>query len=342
MSFLEYQKESPEFLNNYLKYKRYIDCSAQTTVDEAYYDLRTLFRYIKLYLYNNSNLYNITKDEFLKIDIKDITIEDLGKMNKNDLESYIFFLDNTLENISKTRNRKLASMKRLYEYLEVNNLISVNPTKFIQVAKIEKRQPKYLTLDESKTLLSNVINSDCKYNLRNYAITCIFLNCSLRVSELVGINISDIKMDNSEHSLKITGKGSKQRIIYLNDAVCEAINKYMETRPNLDKNNKDYNALFLSSRKKRISKRSVQEIIKLELIELMKSFEKKSEDYHTHTLRHTGATLMYNETDADILIIKVILGHESLESTQLYTQVSNKKLKELMQKFNVLDLKRKD
>ena len=101
MSFLEYQKESPEFLNNYLKYKRYVDCAAQTTVDEAYYDLRTLFRYIKLYLYNNSNLYNITKDEFLKIDIKDITIEDLGKMNKNDLESYIFFLDNTLENISK-------------------------------------------------------------------------------------------------------------------------------------------------------------------------------------------------------------------------------------------------
>lgn len=261
------------------------------------------------------------------------------ELTKNDLTNYLFFLDNTLENISKTRNRKLASMKRLYEYLETNNLINVNPTKWMQSATIEKRQPKYLDLNESKQLLANAINSDCRYKIRNYAITCLFLNCSLRLSELVGINLSDLKIDNSEQTLKVTGKGNKQRIIYLNSAVCEAINAYIKIRPKLDKSNKDYNALFLSSRGKRISKRSVQNIIKSELVELVEAEGKESKKYHTHTLRHTGATLLYNEANANIFVLKIILGHESLDATQVYTHVSDKKLKELMQNFNILDRK---
>lgn len=270
---------------------------------------------------------------------QDVTIADLERMNQNDLTNYLFFLDNTLENISKTRNRKLASMKRLYEYLETNNLINVNPTKWMQSATIEKRQPKYLDLNESKQLLANAINSDCRYKIRNYAITCLFLNCSLRLSELVGINLSDLKIDNSEQTLKVTGKGNKQRIIYLNSAVCEAINAYIKIRPKLDKSNKDYNALFLSSRGKRISKRSVQNIIKSELVELVEAEGKESKKYHTHTLRHTGATLLYNEANANIFVLKIILGHESLDATQVYTHVSDKKLKELMQNFNILDRK---
>ena len=339
MSFLQYQKESPEFLNNYLKYKRYIDFGAQTTIDETFYDLRCLFRYIKLYLNDRNKLNSISKEDFRNIEITDVTIADLERMNQNDLTNYLFFLDNTLENISKTRNRKLASMKRLYEYLETNNLINVNPTKWMQSATIEKRQPKYLDLNESKQLLANAINSDCRYKIRNYAITCLFLNCSLRLSELVGINLSDLKIDNSEQTLKVTGKGNKQRIIYLNSAVCEAINAYIKIRPKLDKSNKDYNALFLSSRGKRISKRSVQNIIKSELVELVEAEGKESKKYHTHTLRHTGATLLYNEANANIFVLKIILGHESLDATQVYTHVSDKKLKELMQNFNILDRK---
>lgn len=339
MSFLKYQKQSPEFLSNYLKYKRYIDFGAQTTTDETFFDLRTLFRYVKLYLYDKNKLVNITKEEFKKIDITDVTIEDLEKMNQNDLQNYLFFLDSTLENVSKTRNRKLASMKRLYEYLETNNLINVNPTKWMQSATIEKRQPKYLDLKESKQLLANTINSDSRYKIRNYAIICIFLNCSLRLSELVGINLTDLKIDNSEHSLRVTGKGNKQRILYLNSAVCEAINTYLKVRPPLDKSNKDYNALFLSSREKRISQRSVQDIIKSELKELMESKGKESAKYHTHTLRHSCATLLYNEANVDIFVLKRILGHESLVATEVYTHVSDKKLRELMQNFNILNRK---
>ncbi len=339
MSFLKYQKQSPEFLSNYLKYKRYIDFGAQTTTDETFFDLRTLFRYVKLYLYDKNKLVNITKEEFKKIDITDVTIEDLEKMNQNDLQNYLFFLDSTLENVSKTRNRKLASMKRLYEYLETNNLINVNPTKWMQSATIEKRQPKYLDLKESKQLLANTINSDSRYKIRNYAIICIFLNCSLRLSELVGINLTDLKIDNSEQSLRVTGKGNKQRILYLNSAVCEAINTYLKVRPPLDKSNKDYNALFLSSREKRISQRSVQDIIKSELKELMESKGNESAKYHTHTLRHSCATLLYNEANVDIFVLKRILGHESLVATEVYTHVSDKKLRELMQNFNILNRK---
>lgn len=339
MSFLKYQKQSPEFLSNYLKYKRYIDFGAQTTTDETFFDLRTLFRYVKLYLYDKNKLVNITKEEFKKIDITDVTIEDLEKMNQNDLQNYLFFLDSTLENVSKTRNRKLASMKRLYEYLETNNLINVNPTKWMQSATIEKRQPKYLDLKESKQLLANTINSDSRYKIRNYAIICIFLNCSLRLSELVGINLTDLKIDNSEQSLRVTGKGNKQRILYLNSAVCEAINTYLKVRPPLDKSNKDYNALFLSSREKRISQRSVQDIIKSELKELMESKGKESAKYHTHTLRHSCATLLYNEANVDIFVLKRILGHESLVATEVYTHVSDKKLREFMQNFNILNRK---
>jgi len=339
MSFLDYQKESPEFLNNYLKYKRYIDCGAQTTADETFFDLRTLFRYIKLYLYDKDRLNTISKEEFRTIKINDVTINDIAKMKQTDLQQYLFFLDYSLENSSKTRNRKLATMKKFYEYLEINNLIDVNPAKDMEPATVEKRHPKHLDLNESKQLLSNTINSNDRYKIRDYAIVCVFLNCSLRLSELVGINLTDLKIDDSEQTLRVTGKGNKQRLIYLNAAVCESIKKYLEVRPKLDKSNTDYNALFISSRQKRISKRTVQDIITKKLDELLESLGKEKKKYHTHTLRHSGATLLYNEANADIFVLKRILGHESLEATQIYTHVSDKKLKELMQNFNILDRK---
>jgi site-specific recombinase XerD len=341
MSFLKHQKQSPEFLNNFLKYKRYIEYGAQTTADETYYDLKTLFRFVKLYLYDNEKVNTITKEEFRKIEIIDVTIDDLGQITSSNLNEYMYFLAVTLENDSRTRNRKLASTKRFYEYLEVNNLIVRNPTLNLDSATTKKRLPKYLNLKQSKQLLANTINSDARYKIRNYAITCIFLNCSLRLSELVGINLSDMKIDNSEQTLRIHGKGNKERIIYLNAATCEAINAYMKVRPKLGKDNPDYNALFISSRNKRISKRAVQTIIKDELNELIEA-EGKDEDkksYHTHTLRHTGATLLYEENDVNIFVLKKILGHESLEATQIYTHVSDKKLKDLMLKFNILDRK---
>lgn len=246
MSFLKYQKQNPEFLNNYLKYKAYIEFNSKTTVNETYYDLRTLFRYIKLLLYNEEKVYSITPKEFKAITIVDVTIEDLNKVTQLNCNDYILFLSNILNNDVKARNRKLTSAKNFFEYLETNNLISINPIKNLKSGKVDKRVPKYLNLSESKQLLANTINSDGKFKIRNYAMICIFLNCSIRLSELTSINLSDLKIDNTEQTLKIHGKGNKERIIYLNTAVCEAIISYLNVRPKLQKNHKDYDALFIS------------------------------------------------------------------------------------------------
>ena len=330
MSFLIYQKQSPEFLNNYLKYKRYITFSANTTIDEAYFDIRSFFRYIKLSFYMKDKVNEITKEEFENIEILDITLDDLNNVTRDTISNYLVFLNYTLNNCPKTRNRKLASIKRLFEYLEIHNLIITNPTKFVKTAKIEKRLPKYLTLTESKKLLANTINSDDKYKIRNYAIICLFLNCSLRLSELVRINLTDIKLD--EKTLKVCGKGNRERIIYLNEACIEVIEEYLKVRPKLDKSFVDYNALFISSQKKRISRKTVQDIVKTKL---ENAFEEKEKDLHTHSLRHSSASMMYNENDTNILIIRRILGHKSLSATEIYTHVSPKKLRDIMENCTI-------
>ena len=334
MSFLKYQKHNPEFLNNYLKYKAFIEFKSKTTVNAIYFDLRTLLRYIKLLKTNKEKISTITPDEFKEIPIIDITIDDLNNITSDNLEKYIIFLANTLNNDVKTRNRKLASVKGFFEYLEVNNFIRINLTRNMKSGRVEKNIPKYLDLTESKQLLANIIKSDSKFKIRNYAITCLFLNCSLRLSELTSINISDLKIDDTEQTLKIHGKGNKERIIYLNSAVCEAINSYLLVRPNLGKDTKDYKALFISNQNNRISNRAVQTIIKDELLTLLNENPYKDK-YHTHTLRHTSATLLYNEKDVNIFVLKRILGHECLKSTEIYTHVSDKKLKYIMENCTI-------
>ncbi len=330
MSFLVHQKQNPEFLNNYLKYKRYITFSANTTINEAYYDIRTFFRYIKLSFYMEDKINEINIEEFEKIEIASITLDDMNNVTRNTISDYLSFLKYTLDNCPKTRNKKLSSIKRLFEYLEVNNLITINPTKFITTAKVEKRLPKYLTLEESKILLATTIKSEDKNKIRNYAIICLFLNCGLRLSELVSINLTDMKLD--ERTIKIYGKGNRERIIYLNEACIEVISEYLKIRQKLNRTFKDYNALFLSSRNKRISRRSVQTIIENEI---NKAFEDSKKDLHTHSLRHSSATMMYNENNIDILIIRRILGHKSLKATEIYTHVSPKKLRYIMENCTI-------
>lgn len=330
MSFIEYREYNPEFINAFLNYQAFITFKSNSTVDEMYLDIRTFLRYIK-YI-NTSNNKEFKIEEFRKIDIKDLTLQDMNKITFNTINDFIYFLKYSLDNSAKSRNRKLASIKKLFAYLDSQNLINSNPTKNINRAKVEKRQPKYLNLNESKELLSKTIISENKYKTRNYAITCILLNCCIRLNELVSINLGDIKFD--ERTVKIHGKGNKERILYLNDAVLEAIKKYLEVRPQLNSAYPDYKALFLSNRNQRISRRNVQQIIKNEITH---TFNEIKKNIHTHSLRHTGATLMYDINNTDIKVIQEILGHISISSTEIYTHVSDKRLKELMQNFNILD-----
>lgn len=327
MYFLSRQKDNPDFLNDYLQYYCFIQFASEKTVDEAYFDLRTFLRYIKSSI-QKQNIENL--EELKEIKIDDLTLNDMNNIRTQDIENYIFFLRYTLNNLPKTRNRKLSSIKKFFDYLVLNNYVSFNYARNIKSAKIEKRIPKHLTLEESKKMLAKTIQSNKPYSIRNYAITCLFLNCGVRLSELINIDLTDIKLD--EMTLRVTGKGNKQRIIYLNDATKEAIEKYLTIRPKLNINYNDKNALFISERKRRISKRAVQNIIEQEL-KLV--FDEDKDGYHTHTLRHTSATLLYDINQTDIMIIKQILGHTSLKATEIYTHVSNQKLKEYMQNFTI-------
>lgn len=329
MSFLSSQNENPDYLNFYLKYTRYISLYAETTVNEIYNDIKTFFRYL-IFINNQKEYPDFTIEKFKTIEIKNVTIEMLESIKPYILNDYLYFLRYTLDNSAKTRNRKLASLKNFFKYLEKTNLISFNPTQHAKYANVEKRLPKYLNLDESKILLSKTITTNTRNTIRDYAIECLFLNCCLRLAELVGTNLTDIKLD--EKTLKVTGKGNIQRIVYLNDATLEAIEEYLKIRPSLPNTNPDYNALFLSERKKRISRRNVQLITEKCL---KNAFSDSKDDLHTHSLRHTGATLMHNENNANILIIQKILGHKLLSSTEIYTHVTNKKMKEIMENCTI-------
>lgn len=203
-------------------------------------------------------------------------------------------------------------------------IINENPAIGIKTPKLEKRMPKYLSLDDSKKLLSVTLDDNDENKERDYAIITLFLNCGLRLSELVGINISNI--DFSEYKLTVIGKGNKERTIYLNEACIEAIQEYIKVRPKegVKKDSKGSDkALFLSKRNERISNRTVQYIVKRELQKAGLDTSK----YSTHKLRHTAATLMYQYGNVDIRALQELLGHESIATTEIYTHVSNEQVR---------------
>ena len=181
--------------------------------------------------------------------------------------------------------------------------------------------PKYLSLDESKTLLNVSKDEDNRNNTRDYAIITLFLNCGIRLSELVNINIKDITF--SEQKLNVIGKGNKERTIYLNKACVDAINEHLVIRPKEGIKYDSTDALFLSERRERISNRTVQVIVKRELQKAGLDTNK----YSVHKLRHTAATLMYQYGNVDIRALQELLGHESISTTEIYTHVDNSQVR---------------
>ena len=228
-------------------------------------------------------------------------------------------LDKNRGNGNSAKARKVASIRSFFDYLHTKiNLIEKNPANNLEFPKTDNRQPVYLTLEQAKSLLDTISNNPNElFRKRDYAIVTLFLNCGLRLSELVSIDIHKIKED----TLTVIGKGNKERTIYLNDACKEALNDYIKIRP---KDAKDEKALFLSKRKNRISTRAVQHMID-------KYLEKTGLDpsiYSTHKLRHTAATLMYKYGNVDIRALQDILGHENVATTQIYTHIDDERLRE--------------
>ena len=300
---------TPGLVMDFLNYMETIKGKSKLTVQEYYYDLRLFFRFVKVHK-------RLTQEEqFEKIDISDINIDLIREITLSDLYSYISYASRERDNIAASRARKVASLKSFFNYLaKKEKLINYNPASELESPKVLKRLPKYLNLDESKELLKAVEGNNRE---RDYAILTLFLNCGLRLSELVGINISNIRND----TLRVIGKGDKERTIYLNNACIEAIERYKKVRPN--NRVKDKNALFLSERKQRISPKTVQYLVK----KYIRAAGLDTERYSTHKLRHTAATLMYKHGNVDINALQHILGHESISTTEIYTHVDNSQLK---------------
>ncbi len=302
--------ELPVLVQQYLQYIEVVKGHSMQTVDEYASDLRTFFRFLA----KNKGLYSINEDDE-NIDLSPIDINFIKKITLNDAYQFLIYLKNTRDNNESTRARKVISIRRFFTYLSDNlGIIENNPMKNLDIPKTKKALPKYLTLEEAEKLLSVI---DGPYKERDYAIITLFLNCGMRLSELVSINYNDIKTDGA---LIITGKGNKERKIYLNNACLKAINEYLKVKPVDGIKDK---ALFLSSRNQRISPKTVQHIVYAYLDKA--GFGNRG--LSVHKLRHTAATLMYQHGNVDLLLLKEILGHENLGTTEIYTHIANEELK---------------
>jgi integrase/recombinase XerD len=318
-----YDFEMPVVLRDFLNYLQTIKGKSINTVQVYFYDLRIFFRFLKIH----RNLIG-ANTEFDEIQITDVDIDLLKTVVLSDLYAYMSFVSNKRDNTSHARARKVASLKSFFNYLSTKaKLLDKNPTTELESPKILKRLPRYLNVEESKKLLVSVSTTENEYTVRDYAIITIFLNCGIRLSELVGINLYNIK----DNALTVIGKGDKERSIPLNNACLRAIDEYLKVRP--VNGVKDKGALFLSRRKQRISKESVQKIVKKYIIEAGLDPHR----YSTHKLRHTAATLMYKYGNVDIRALQEILGHESISTTEIYTHLDQQQLKEAVNKNPLSD-----
>lgn len=307
-----FEFEMPAYLRDFLNYMTTIQGKSPNTILVYFYDLRLFMRFIKMHFGLASK--NQPIDD---IPISDIDISVVKKITLSDIYTYMSFVSSNRNNSSHARARKVASLRSFFNYLfSKAKLISFNPAAELESPKIMKRLPRYLNVNESKKLLSSV---EGKHSERDYAIITLFLNCGIRLSELVGINLNNIKNE----VITVIGKGNKERAIPLNDACLAALDKYINVR-NKIKNIKEPQALFLSERKTRISKRMVQNIVKKYIL----SAGLDPQRYSVHKLRHTAATLMYKYGQVDIRTLQELLGHESIATTEIYTHLDKQQLKD--------------
>ena len=309
----------PDFVKDFLIYMQNIKNRSKSTIREYHYDLRDLFRFLKLYKIDKIKFDNITDELIDNTDIVNLNIDFVKKIELSDLYEYLNYLSNMRSDKPATRARKIAAIKSFFNYVTFKQkLLDKNPAVELETPKLGKRLPKYLSLDESVALLHSI---DGKNEKRDTCIITLFLNCGLRLSELVAINFKDIKGD----VLNVIGKGDKERSIYLNESCRKALKEYIAVRP---KDVKDHDALFISERGTRIGRRTVEMMVK-KYITLAGLDPKK---YSPHKLRHTAATLMHKYGGVDIRSLQQILGHESVSTTEIYTHVDSEQVKEALEK----------
>ena len=309
--------DCPQILRDFLVYHETIKGQSSRTISEYYLDLRMFLRFIKL-MRNDMPMHTDLAD----IPIRDINIDFIRQITSSEVFDFLSYLANDRINTdtqehgiaSAARARKLSAIKSFYKYLTIRTKqLDENPVADLEYPKLRKSLPKYLTLEQSAALLKAVSGPNEK---RDYAILMIFLNCGIRRSELVGLNITDVYEDR----LRVVGKGNKERIVYFGAACRKAIDDYLPERNK--KTLSDNRALFGSRDSNRISVTAVHRLIKKYL--LMAGLD--ADQFSAHKLRHTAATMMLSG-GVDVRTVQEVLGHENLNTTQIYTHIESTELK---------------
>ena len=318
-------KNCPTLLRDFLFYMETIRGRSVKTVEAYYTDLHTFFCFMKTYKgFCDSNL--STKD----MDISDIDLEFIKSITLSDVYEYLNYTMSERENNAKTRARKVSSLRSFYKYLTTKaTVLEENPIQELEIPALKKSLPKYLSLEQSLELLSHVDSSSPK---RDYCMITLFLNCGIRLSELVGLNLSSVHF--AAKTMTVLGKGNKERLLYLNNACIRSLEEYLKERSQI-KSIKDKNALFLSSRGTRITARRVQQIIQRSLEQAGLA----GQGFSTHKLRHTAATLLYQQGGVDIRVLQQMLGHVNLGTTEIYTHTSSQQLKEAAESSPLKDVR---
>ncbi len=312
--------DCPQILREFLIYHENIKGQSQLTISEYYLDLRMFLRFIRL-MRSDMPVHANLND----IDIKDIDLAFIQSIDTSDIFDFLSYLanDRTVNPDSaspdygisaSSRARKLSAIKSFYKYLTVRTKqLEDNPVADLEYPKLRKSLPKYLTLEQSAALLQAVSGQNEK---RDYAILMLFLNCGIRRSELVNLNISDIYEDR----IRVVGKGNKERFVYFGSSCRKAIDLYLEERNK--KVLSDNRALFGSRNGNRISVEAVHRLVKKALLQAGLD----STQFSAHKLRHTAATMMLSG-GVDVKTVQEVLGHENLNTTQIYTHIENTELK---------------
>ena len=325
---MDYRTASPEIIREFLNYHETIKNHSKKTIDEYFLDLRTFFRFLKIH--KGFVSHSTTLDE---ISIMDIDFDFIKSVKISDVYEYLSFLsrDKIKHHNSRrteyglsasSRARKIAVIRSFYKYYTLKSRsdrrLDVNPVADLDSPKLRKSLPHFLSLDESVRLLDSVAGV---FRERDICILTIFLTCGLRISELANLNLSDIRED----SIRVLGKGNKERIVYINDTCAASINGYLQARKSVKPI--DSRALFLSARRTRISTSTIHHLVKKHIFAAGLDRDK----YSSHKLRHTAATLML-KNGVDVRTLQELLGHEHLNTTQIYTHIENSSLKEAAMK----------
>ena len=319
----------PKRVNEYINYLFAVKNRSKLTVDGYVADLRLMLEFIVASRRGLSSPAELGED----FDLSFIDDDFLSKITIADIYAFISYCASERTNEVTTRKRKSSSIRGFFNYIsDTMKYIPENPASQLKLPAGKKKLPKYLTLEQSLALLDAVEGEN---KVRDYCILTLFLNCGLRLAELVGLNLGDI--DLQEKTMLVTGKGNKQRMLFLNDSCVNAIRAYLAVRPVDGVKGPDRNALFISRLKKRLGRQSVQ----LMVYHYLEKIGLDGNHYSVHKLRHTAATLLYQHGNVDVLVLKDMLGHENLSTTEIYTHVENKQLREAVENSPLSNLSQK-